>query len=358
MARALALFRGSIALGGLLLLIPAQPMLAAKRPATIETSLLGIRILSSYNTVLAKYGQPTRIYRKDENVNFENDFDANGNPTGGVRGLGDGTAGPGMAGRGGGFPGMMASQGGGSMPGAMMRAGGGSSFPSGGMMSGGGSSFPGGGGMMGSGAGKQGGMAAMPGMGGMGGMPGMGGGGRGMPGMGGGLGANGAQGGSATFGDSGGFQWVYFYPRQELVYWFIFNKDGRVEAIIERGRYLGQKTARGLGLGDAAKAVYNTYGWPDSVEQQGYTIAMKYPLAHHVQLNILRNKVTTVAVFLSETERYFTDDGGSGGGGPGMGGMMGRPGMAGGMMGRGGMRGSMMGGPAMSSGGGGGGKAD
>jgi hypothetical protein len=183
-----------------------------------------------------------------------------------------------------------------------------------------------------------------------------------LPGMGGrvggGLGSSASQGDSQTFGEAGGFQWVYFYPKQELVYWFIFNKDERVVAIIERGRNLGLKTAHGLGLGDATKTIYSTYGWPDALEQQGYTLALRYPVKHHVQFNITKNKVVTVAVFLSENEQYFTDD--DGGGAPGMGGGrgMGMAGMAGGkgmggMMGGSGMMLSgsgMMGRPGMSGG--------
>jgi hypothetical protein len=195
-----------------------------------------------------------------------------------------------------------------------------------------------------------------PGMGGSsgGGIPGMAGKGGNMPGMaGGGLGASVNQGDSESFGDAGGFQWVYFYPRQELVYWFVFNKDGRVEAILERGRNLGQPTSRGIMLGSSAKSIYTTYGWPDNVEQQGVYLALRYPVKHHAQFNILNNKVTTIAVFLSETQRYFSDDSASGGT-PGMGGRgMGMPGLAGS---GGGRRPGAMG--AMGGGGGGSSKAD
>jgi hypothetical protein len=333
MAQKFALLGGLAAMSGLLLLAPAQPLSAAKRPVSIEKELLGIRILSSYRTVLAKYGQPTRIYRSGEVVSLVGATDANGNLTGGVLGLGDEVGNGGMPGMGGGPMGMarrgmgggpMGMSGGSGMPMGMNR---GPMGMAGGPMGMGGSGMPMGmaGGPMGMGRG----MSGAP----MGsGMP-MGMAGRGMGGssgaLGGGLGAASGQ-GSETFGDSGGFQWVYFYPKQELVYWFVFNKDGRVEAILERGRYLGQKTSQGLGLGAPVKSVYNSYGWPDTIEQQGPTLALRYNVKHHVQFNVLNNKTTAIAVFLSETQRYFSDENSSGGG-PGMGGRgMGGPGLAGG----------------------------
>jgi hypothetical protein len=334
MARTFALLGGLAAMSSLLLLTPAQPLSAAKRPSVVEKELLGIRILQSYRTVLAKYGQPTRIYRGGESVLMIGAQDANGNLTGGVTGLEDGTSsGGGMGGgrggmpggKGGGMPGMQ----GGGMPGMMPGGAGRGGMMPGGMMPGGMAGGPPGmmpGGKGGGIPGMQGG--GMPGMmpGGMsGGPPGM------MPGgMGGrpgstgnGLGTTTTQGDTETFGEAGGFQWVYFYPKQELVYWFVFNRDGRVEAILERGRYLGQKTSQGIGLGSPVKSVYTTYGWPDTIEQQGTNLALRYNVKHHVQVNILNNKVTAVGVFLSETQRYFSDEnagGGAGGGGRGMGG--------------------------------------
>jgi hypothetical protein len=332
MARTLALFSGLAALSGLLMLVPAQPLSAAKRPESVETSLLGIRVLNTYRTVLAKYGQPTRIYRNGETVELEFIYDANGNPTGGIRGLGDSAntgGGPGMMG-GGGRPGMGGGPGmmGGGRPGGYPGMSGGPGMMGGGRP-GGYPGMSGGPGMMGGGRpGGYPGMSGGPGMGG----PGMSGGGR--PGLGGGLGASTGQNGTETFSDAGGFQWVYFYPKQELVYWFVFNKDGRVLAMIEAGRNLGQKTSRGLGLGDPVKSVYTTYGWPDLVEQQGQALSLRYNDRHHVQFNIMHNKVTVVAVFLSEASRFYIQDingPAQNGGGPGLaGGGPRRPGVAGG----------------------------
>src|SRR5262249_19882475 len=111
-----------------------------------------------------------------------------------------------------------------------------------------------------------GGMSGYPGMmggrmpGGMSGYPGMSG-APGAAGASGGLGANLPGQGGTTFADAGGFMWVYFYPKQELVYWFAFNKDGRVIIIVEKGRDQGKPTSRGVKLGDPVRAVYSAYGW-------------------------------------------------------------------------------------------------
>src|SRR5207253_995734 len=157
----------------------------------VEKSLLGIRILQSYKDVFRKYGQPNRVYRVDEMVDLVEATDSQGRLTGGIRGLGDemqsaGNTNP-FAGRApgtpGGFPGM---------PGAMARPGGLPGFPG----------------------------AAAPGF--PGGMPGTA------------MASNNANNPNVnqdTFASAGGYIWVYFFPKKELVYEFIFNADNRVEII-------------------------------------------------------------------------------------------------------------------------------
>ena len=76
-----------------------------------------------------------------------------------------------------------------------------------------------------------------------------------------------------------------------MAYVFHFNADGRVEMISEHGRYKGKPSSRGIRLGDPAQTVYNTYGWPDTFDQQVNTIVLNYNIKRHVQLNILNGKV-------------------------------------------------------------------
>ena len=160
-----------------------------------------------------------------------------------------------------------------------------------------------------------------PGGGGPMGMPGSGG-PMGMPGSGGPIGgAGGASDKPETFAEAGGFIWVYYYAHDELAYIFFFNHDGRIEMISEHGRYKGKPSTRGVHLGDQAKSVYNTYGWPDTVEPQSTTIALNYNLKHHVLFNVLNGKVSAISVILKETEypHLIGVDNGGGGGAPGMG---------------------------------------
>ncbi len=327
MRNALTTLFGLSAVGSLLLAGPTQ----ASRRSEMEKSLLGIRVLQSYRVVLARFGQPTRIYRYGETVHTVLAVDPNGRPTGGIRALEDsGNGSAGSPGFGGGMSGAMGGMAGG-MPGMAGRMPGMPGGMSGSMpMSG---SFPG--------AMAGGGSAALspmmkPGMAAGGGFPGMPGNMAGMPGAaGGGLGANNVpQGGGATFAQSGGFMWVYFYPKQELLYWFLFNTDGRVVAIVEKGRNQGKPTSRGISLGDSVKSVYTQYGWPDALEQQGDSIALHYNLRNHVQFHIINNKVTEIAIFLTEDQHAIESDSGATGGGMGGPGMAGRgltrPGMAGG----------------------------
>ena len=355
----------------------------------IEKSLLGIRVLDTYRAVLSKYGEPYRIYRAGEMPILQFAYNNLGENTGAVTGVGEtagqntgavggpgkgaggygrpgapgmmGPGGPGMGGYGNSMPGMP-----GGMMGApgMMGPGGpgmggyGNSMPGmpGGMTGAPGMMGPGGPGMMGPGGPGMGGLSR-PGIGGRGGK-----GGGNFPGMGGGLSANSANNQSPTFGEAGGFQWIYYYPKQQRACTVAFNKDKRVILISESGRDNGIATSRGVNLGTPVMQVYERYGWPDSIQQQGDTIALRYNLTRHAQFNILSrtNRVVDITVFLTENQFIIFQANQSGGGmggrpggmGPGGPGMMGPGGP--GMMGPGGPGMMGPGGPGMMSPGGGG----
>ncbi len=135
--------------------------------------------------------------------------------------------------------------------------------------------------------------------------------------MGGGAGASGGEGYRA----SGGYVWVYLFREKELAYTFHFNKDGRVEMIGQFGWRLGIPTSKKLKLGDPVRNVYSTYGYPDNMLQQGDVLTMLYNQKHHAQFDIQNNKVTGIAIFLHESQKF---ERGGGGGAAGAGGGMGR----------------------------------
>lgn len=303
----------------------------------VEMSLLGIRLLNSYRTVLAHYGQPSRIYALGEMVGTLASYNADGQPTGAVAGLSDTLGGGGQPG---GFPGR------GGMGPMGPGIGGPAGFPGKGMVPGVGGPAVG----MSPGVGGPA-MGMSPGIGGPAGFPGKGmgptagvGGPGGFPGAGGGLGANApASNGGATFNQAGGFMWVYWYPDEHKINWFAFNRDGRVIAIIEKGIAHGQATSRGVTLGEPVKDVYLDYGWPDSVEAQGDSLALHYNVKRHIQFNVTNNRVSAIAIFLTEDQKaILVDNGGAGqaaggfrgagmpgAGMPGAPGLMGAPGMPG-----------------------------
>ena len=269
----------------------------------IEKELLGIRLLQSYRDVLSKYGQPTRVYRNDEVVGLIQAFDNQGQPSGGILGFTDGPAATTAA-----TPGPSPAMGGpimGGPPSGMM-----SRLP---RMAGGG----GGGGAEGKGA-MMGGPMGAP---------------MGAP-TGGGAAASaprvGSYSGGETFEESGGFKWVYFYPNKQLIYEFMFNRDGRIEIILERGHFLGQPTSRGIALGKTIRDLYATYGWPDSIDDEGLAMSFNYNQKNHVEFTVMNKKVTGIAVLLREDQRTFLRGGsnlasnGGGGGGRVIG--MGAPG--------------------------------
>ncbi len=265
MRRGMELLVGAAALCGLLMLTP-QP----SRAAGVEKSLLGVRILQTYREVLKLYGAPTRVYRITEKVLVVESLGPDGDLTGGIRSLGD--AGPG------------------GMPGG---------GPS--------SSGPGSGG-------GGGGPRAMSAPGGKGGD------GPGMPsgGPGGGLGSG--EDSNTTFGQAGGYIWAYYYPFTEKLYLFIFNAQGRLLVTFERGRFGGGGTSNGINLGSSLKSVYDQYGWPDNVEEQGPGIVLNYSQKHHLLVAVLKGKVVGLAVSLFELPKLrmlAINEEGSGGGGSG-----------------------------------------
>ena len=148
---------------------------------------------------------------------------------------------------------------------------------------------------------------------------------------------------------SGGYVWVYLFREKELAYTFHFNKDGRVEMIGQFGWRLGIPTSKKLKLGDPVRSVYSTYGYPDNMLQQGDVLTLLSNQKHHAQFDIQNNKVTGIAIFLHESQKF---ERGGGGNGAGAGGGMGR--VAGGMGGMMGGSMGMMGGGRRAGGGGGG----
>lgn len=264
MRRGMELIAGMTAVCGLLMLAP-QPVHAAG----VEKSLLGVRILQTYREVLKLYGAPTRVYRLTEKVLVVESVNADGDLTGGIRSLSEGASG-GMPGSGGG-------------PGS-----------SGGPSSGGGPSAS----------------ASMPTPGGKGGRGGSG----GSPGS----GLGGGDDSSTTFGQSGGYIWVYHYPFTERLYLFLFNAQGRLLVTFERGRYGGGGTSTGLALGSSLGAVYSQYGWPDNVEEQGPGVVLNYSQKHHLLVAVLKGKVVGLAVSLFELPKLrmiaINEENGGGGG--------------------------------------------
>ena len=279
----------------------------AATPTAREDSLLGVRLLSSYKTVLQRFGQPAEI---QVGMPAGNEEGAGGAQAGAMPGMGGGPVGMpggGMPGSGGpmGGPGMMGGSGGPmGMPGGIPGSGGGPSLP------GFGGPFGGkGGGMPGSGGG---GMPGMPmGMAG-GGMPGSGGGAMGGPGMMGGGGAAATAGLPSIPGSGGGPSqetiWWYKYPQQGLFYAFLINKQGQVIQIQAHGYKPDPKTptartAKGITLGAPFGAILKDYGWSSDGEHIGEYLVMRYDSREKIggghgrlAFQVMRNQVVGITV--------------------------------------------------------------
>ncbi|MBM3493384.1 MAG: hypothetical protein FJX72_03530 [Armatimonadetes bacterium] len=297
---------------------------AAPKP---DKSLLGVKILSDWKAVLAKYGQPTRVEAGPLAATSASPMMGMSGASmgslpslGGMSGLAGMPGGPmmgglsgppsspmmgGMTGPGGApsspMMGGMASAGGGGrgLPGlGGMGAGGSSGMMRppmmGGMASAGGGSSsmmrpPMMGGMAGAGGSSGmmrppmmgGGMSAPGRLPGMGGSPGIG---AELPGdlspggMGGGM-MGGMAGGTALAGggtDTGEGEVAWIYEKKTTTHVFLFNSDGRVIQIQSYGYAAGARTVNGIGLGDTAAKIYRVYGFPEQTHVTGSTRTLDY----------------------------------------------------------------------------------
>jgi hypothetical protein len=292
--------------------------LLAAGSASAERSLLGITVGRSYRTVLAKYGDPTRI---DPVFLPTGTAPQLGQQYAGVGGFGGQPGFPGQPGdNSGGFPGAPGGFSGGA-PGGFPGGGGPGGAPGG--LSGGGGAFPG--------APGGGGPPILPGAGGFpgapggeaggapGGFPGAPGGGPGGFPAGGGFSGGGGQGGSTT-----GNAAVWTYNKQGgVTLEFLINEDGLVAQISVSGSGKGfnTSTSKGIQLGSGYTKLLNTYGFPDrhlimSVGQTGvqqaampYSAVVKsggqatqltYTSKHNVSFILLNQKVVRMTVALAE----------------------------------------------------------
>jgi len=274
MRTASGILLSSAAVAGLVALAPAR----AAAPVAIEKSLLGIRILQNYKDVLSKWGPPKLIARGGETLVYVPVLDPEGNDLGGIRSIsylgGGSTGGGGTPGAGG--PG----KGGGSAPGMSPMA------PN-------------------MGGGKKGNGGGGPGSGG------------GPGGPGGGAGAGGAGGDADTsFGEAGSYKWVYHDARHQDFFVFNFNLEGRVVYVVERGREGGMPTQKGIHLGSSLASIYETYGWPDTIQEIEPGFVLDYGSKYHAKFAVIKDKVVGIGIVLEESQTVpFFPIGGSGGGG-------------------------------------------
>lgn len=233
-------------LGAIISMGITRPHANAAITLTSENSLLGVRLLDSYKSVLQRFGQPAEVQV--------------GVPVEGAGGAGGMGGGPGSGGPMG-------------MPGGGEPMGGPMGMPS----SGGPMGMPGGGG------------PTLPGFGRPGGMPGSG--GMGAPG-GAAPGAAGAanaealptlpgSGNSGTGPSEETVMW-YKFPQQGLFYSFLFNKQGQVIQIQAYGYKpdpkvpFNARTAKGIALGSSMGSVLKNYGWSSDGEHIGDFVVLRY----------------------------------------------------------------------------------
>lgn len=272
-ARRWSILLPGVLIAGLALLAICAPAMAAER------SLAGIRIFSTTKPILQKYKNPSEVIVGRPSLM----------PTGGQ--------GIGLA-AGGGYPGggMGGYPGGGAYPGAGPMGGSGlgplPSFAGGVSPKFGGAGFPGGGmggypGAMGMPGGD------MPGLppGGSD-MPGMPGGAGGYPGAG-GLGPNGA---GADISNPGEVTWIYNRANGSDLE-FTMSSDGRVVQIRATGYKNPEvKTSRGIMLGATYARVVSKYGYPESQEQMGTVLTIRYTDRDHCAFQFYHQKLVAIIV--------------------------------------------------------------
>ena len=265
-----------------------------KRP---EVGLLGVPLLSTFRTVLKKFGQPNIIQPGIPNASaipappVSQSGSTNGRRTGSLPGLPGMPGMPGMpGGYGKGMPGMPGMMG----PGAGMTGAPGMMGPPGmtgapGMYGKGGPMGPGGPGMMGPGG---------PGMMGPGG-----------PGMMGGRGGYSGMGGMLNTEEAPNLTtWWYNFPQQGIHYSFLFNQQGRVIQIQAYGdkpqpHMVNPRTAEGITFGSTLGTVVKRYGWSNSGTNNGSYVQLEYGLHNRIAFQLSDNHVVGIVLGVVETQK-------------------------------------------------------
>ena len=242
------------AAAGMWMTLAAGTALAAPPTPAPENTLLGVRLLSSnFREVLSKFGQPQEIQTGSPTAT--NQAGGGGPMMGGPMGGGGGAPPSGLMGR---LPRMAGGGGGGGAEGK-----------------GGGGALPGFNGSPSGGAGSP----FMP------------------PPM---QGGGGASGGGQS--DNGETTWWYHFPKKELHYSFLFNREGRVIQIQEYGWNGGARTRQGIGLSSRLVDIIQRYGWSNDGEhfnEGGHEkVTMRYGGSHRVAFQLVDNKVVGVTLAL------------------------------------------------------------
>ena len=270
-------------------IVAAFAVTASASAQSIERSLAGIRLNTSFKTVLIKYGNPDEVVVGNVSVRTP--------PAGGRVGGGGGLPGGagGYPGAGGGGRGGADEEGGGGLPalgGGAPATGGGRGGKLGGFGGGDSGGAPAGGGYPGAGG-------FGPGGGG-GGYPGAGG---GFPGGGGGIPGGGVSAGAgrtiSTLAQQQEVTWIYNRSVKnkkgevEIVsYEFLIGPNGNVSQIRVSG-YTGgnSRTQRGIALGSTYQQMTNIYGFPKNHTNYGPNLLIaSYKDKNHVEFQLLADR--------------------------------------------------------------------
>ena len=94
--------------------------------------------------------------------------------------------------------------------------------------------------------------------------------------------------------------WLYRFPKNKTLE-FIVSPDGRVMQITAFGvEWPNVRTAKGIGFGNTYKDLLAKYGFPESHDQSGVALVVRYPDRHRAIFTLVGQQIVGITIGLMD----------------------------------------------------------
>ena len=91
---------------------------------------------------------------------------------------------------------------------------------------------------------------------------------------------------------------MYKFPKNRTVEFYLNAKGEVMQIAIYGGEWAGQRTVKGIVLGDTYKDVLTKYGYPESHVQEGVQLRLRYVKKDRVIFTLVDNSVAAITIAL------------------------------------------------------------